>query len=181
MQSLPESVPWSAPTCICFLSNFTNTFSCHLPSLPALHPSCVSPCLTTPRVSRHAPQPRSCVDHLSVPISLPHSVLRIQQVLNISRCLVRVCWIGICSLFATSHHQPLESPNGYFHISTSSSSLYDLKMIYIKASPRRNRPHQTSPTGGQRFGEGRREVNIKLSSLFKKARGQESSHRGKPG
>ena len=147
------------------------------PSLPALHPSCVSPCLTTPSVSRHAPpQPRSHVDHLRVPVSLPRAVLTTQRGLSISRCSVRVCWVGVSSLFATSYHQPLES---HVVISTSSSSFRDLKMIYVKASPRRNRPHHTLPTGGQRFGEGRREVNVKLSSLFKKARGQERQPLGK--
>lgn len=82
VQSLPERIPWSAPTCICFLCNSTNTFSCRLPSLPALHPSHVSLCPTTPIVSRPAPQPRYHVDHLSAPIPPPHSVLSIQQVLS---------------------------------------------------------------------------------------------------
>lgn len=123
-------------------------------------------------VSRHAspPQPRSHVDHLRVPISLPHAVLRIQWGLSISRCSVRVAGLESV-LYLPRHITSLES---HMVISTSSSSLRDLKMIYIKASPRRR-----LPTGGQRFGEGRREVNVKLSSLLKAARGQERQPLGK--
>lgn len=32
-----------------------------------------------------------------------------------SRCSVRVCWIEASSIYTMSHHQPLESHNGYFH------------------------------------------------------------------
>lgn len=114
-------------------------------------------------VSRHACPPPSSDPMLLIlvfPSPFPYSVLCIQQVLSISRCSVRVCWAEVSSIFATSHRQPLDSHNGYSHFVFPPWPQRDLN----QGISEKEQTHQTSPTWGQRFGEGRRGEKLALSS-----------------